>query len=269
MHIISLWWPARKIGCLRCYIAAKRPHRRAPSSCPALTSRQFNLADGKRAQSGEKSVPDDFLLLCSPLLSADTPPHPSHRPNVLLSSLSLPLLPPALPPSASLRPLLSPDTQTPSHHSVAHVISGACLASPSHLTSHPPLFCFLASLHPNAPPPPHRHPRSIPAWQTTRDFTSPFKSAASGNRSSSCNILVFGGIRDRGSNQRCYISTVFFRLLLLGIFSSSIYRKSLSRYLWLFFSSIKFNFISILCVCGWNASGKLFFLLKFCFYFNT
>lgn len=44
-------------------------------------------------------------------------------------------------------------------------------------------------------------PKCIPAWQTTWDFTSPLKSAASGNHSSPCNILVFKGIRDWGGNQ--------------------------------------------------------------------
>ncbi|MED6241535.1 hypothetical protein ATANTOWER_018516 [Ataeniobius toweri] len=136
-----------------------------PSSCPALTSRQLNLADGKRAQSGEKSVPDDFLLLCSPLLGADTPspPQPSSK---CASVLRFPpfAAPPHLPPPlALLHTPISPDTQTPSHHSVAHVISGACLASPSHLTSHPHFTnAPLPTTHHTPPTPPHPTPTPTP-----------------------------------------------------------------------------------------------------------
>lgn len=50
-----------------------------------------------------------------------------------------------------------------------------------------PILPSSTSLHPSTPVP----PQCIPAWQTTWDFTSPLKSAASGNHSSSCNILVF------------------------------------------------------------------------------
>lgn len=74
MYIINLWWPARGIWRLRCRSAANAAgaeHFR-PSSWPAVTSQQLNLADGKRAQPGVKSVPDDFLLLRS-LFSALTP----------------------------------------------------------------------------------------------------------------------------------------------------------------------------------------------------
>lgn len=51
----------------------------------APTHQQLNLGDGNRAQSGEKSVPDDFLLLyplslaCS--LARRRPPHLSEHPN--------------------------------------------------------------------------------------------------------------------------------------------------------------------------------------------
>lgn len=69
-----------------------------------------------------------------------------------------------------------------------------------------PILPFLA--FPRRPPPPRPSPslsllppKCIPAWQTTWDFTSPLKSAASGNHSSPCNILVFKGIRDWGGNQ--------------------------------------------------------------------
>lgn len=51
----------------------------------APTHQQLNLGDGKRAQSGEKSVPDDFLLLY-PLslarsLARRRPPHLSEHPK--------------------------------------------------------------------------------------------------------------------------------------------------------------------------------------------
>lgn len=97
-----------------------------------------------------------------------------------------------------------------SNHSVVGAISGACLppspSSSSYSSSpNPPSSLFLPSRsppHPSTPtllPP--TPPKCIPAWQTTWDFTSPLKSAASGNHSSPCNILVFKGIRDWGGNQ--------------------------------------------------------------------
>ena len=91
----------------------------------------------------------------------------------------------------------------------------------------PPTPAILPSLAPLFPSPPTPHPpislcspKCIPAWQTTWDFTSPLKSAASGNHSSPCNILVFKGIRDWGGNQCCYIppvsSWLLFQLMLCG-----------------------------------------------------
>lgn len=48
------------------------------SSWPApRTHQRLNLGDGSRAQSGEKSVPDDFLLLYS--LSSPLTPSPPQR----------------------------------------------------------------------------------------------------------------------------------------------------------------------------------------------
>lgn len=161
VHIINLWWPVRagegENGRLRCHIAtntAAAEHFK-PSSRPSLNSQQLNLGDGKRAQSGEKSVPDDFLLFLLVLLCTDTPLPPSQ-----LSSKCAYVLP--LPPAACPHPppqhsysraLPTPETKRPGNHSVAQVISGACLASPPPLQPpHPPFFYFPASLHPCAPP---------------------------------------------------------------------------------------------------------------------
>lgn len=144
-------------GRLRCHIAANTAAAEhfKPSSRLSLNSQQLNLGDGKRAQSGEKSVPDDFLLFCS-FSSALTPlfPHLSYRPNAPMSSLCLPLPAPHLPSQHSYsRALPTPETKRPGNHSVAQVISGACLASPPPLQPpRPPFFYFPASLHPCAPP---------------------------------------------------------------------------------------------------------------------
>lgn len=87
-----------------------------------------------------------------------------------------------------------PETQRPDNLSVARAISGrlprftpTSPSSPHHPSILPPL------------------PKSIPAWQTTWDFTSPLKSAASGNHSSRRNVLVFKGLRDWGGNWCRYI----------------------------------------------------------------
>lgn len=127
--------------------AASAEHLK-PSPWPALTSQQLNLADGKRAQSGEKSVPHDFLPLSSarPSSALNPNPTPTHTHNLSYRNTAvLPLPPTATPP---LHYYTSPpNTLTPSHHSVAHVISEACLASPSHPTNSSSIFC---------PPPPKK-----------------------------------------------------------------------------------------------------------------
>lgn len=190
---------ARGWGCLRCHIAANTAAAEhfKPSPWPSLNSQQLNLGDGKRAQSGEKSVPDDFLLFCA-FSSAPTPLLPSSPISAIVQKHLCPpfascCFPPPQHPYYPPPPLPTPETKRPGNHSVPQVISGACLASPPpNPTHHPPFFYFPASLHPFAPPLPQSPTlQCIPAWQTTWDFTSPLKSAASGNHSSSCNILVF------------------------------------------------------------------------------
>lgn len=82
----------------------------------------------------------------------------------------------------------NPWNPRPGNHSVVAAISGICLSS----TCLPSFSASLISVSP---------PKCISAWQTTWDFSSPLKSAASGKHSSPCNILVFKGIRDWGGNQ--------------------------------------------------------------------
>lgn len=82
----------------------------------------------------------------------------------------------------------NPWNPRPGNHSVVAAISGICLSS----TCLPPFPASLISVSP---------PKCISAWQTTWDFSSPLKSAASGKHSSPRNILVFKGIRDWGGNQ--------------------------------------------------------------------
>lgn len=110
---------------------------------------------------------------------------------------------------------------------------------------HPPFSC---------PPPPHLSllpPKCIPAWQTTWDFTSPLKSAASGNHSSPCNILVFKGIRDWGGNQP---GNLLYSSCLLIVAGG---KKSESRFLsgdhnWsLMFSSFLYITLEYLFPCLW------------------
>lgn len=118
------------------------------SSRLSLTSQQLNLGDGKRAQSGEKSVPDDFLLLCS--FSSALTPFPSS------AQISFcPPFPSYCPPASHnySHPYPTPATQRPSNHSVAHAISGACLASPPY----PPSSLLLLPLVPPPPPSAFQH----------------------------------------------------------------------------------------------------------------
>ena len=107
------------IGRLRRHIAANAAtteHFKS-SSWLALTSQRLNLGDGKRAQSGEKSVPDDFLLLCSfpsaltPLpTSATAPKCASAPPPHITQSLKLSQEPVSLhpPPNPAILPSLAP-----------------------------------------------------------------------------------------------------------------------------------------------------------------
>lgn len=172
MHIINLWWPAREIGRLRRHIAANAAaaYFRLPS-WPALTSLELNLGDGKRAQSREKSVPDDFLRLCS--FSSEVTPLPTSVTTQMCTVLPFP--PTDVPPSHNY-------SLKPKDLAIAQLLS--YLRSLSHFTSPPTILPSLAT-------PLCSLPECIPAWQTTWDFTSPLKSAASGNHSSPCNILVF------------------------------------------------------------------------------
>lgn len=90
--------------------------------------------------------------------SALTPlfPHLSYRPNAPMSSLCLPLPAPHPPPQHSYsRALPTPETKRPGNHSVAQVISGACLASPP--PSNLPILPSSTSLHPSTPVPPPVH----------------------------------------------------------------------------------------------------------------
>lgn len=191
VHIINLWWPVRagegENGRLRCHIAtntAAAEHFK-PSSRPSLNSQQLNLGDGKRAQSGEKSVPDDFLLFLLVLLCTDTPLPPSQLSSKC--AYVLPLPPAACPPPTSAA-FLFPRPTYPRNQKIIQSLKlsqepVSLRLPPSNL----PILPSSTSLHPSTPVP----PQCIPAWQTTWDFTSPLKSAASGNHSSSCNILVF------------------------------------------------------------------------------
>lgn len=139
--------------------------------------------------------PGWFLPSLRALLCIDAPPHLSFCSNVPLSSLSLQLLP------------------SPSYHNYSH--------SPPVKPRDPAIAQLLklsqepVSLRPPPPPPssPPPSPKSIPAWQTTWDFTSPLKSAASGNHS--VQYFSIQGIRDWGGNQCCYIPPVSSWLLFL------------------------------------------------------
>lgn len=86
------------IGRLRRLIAANTAAAEhfTSSSRLALTSQRLNLGDGKRVQSGEKSVPDDFLLLCS--FSSGVTPLPTSATAPKCASV-LPVPPPHKPPS--------------------------------------------------------------------------------------------------------------------------------------------------------------------------
>lgn len=177
-------------GRLRCHIAANTAAAEhfKPSSRPSLHSQQLNLGDGKRAQSGEKSVPDDFLLFLLVLLCTDTPLPPSQLSSKC--AYVLPLPPAACPPPTSAAFLFPRPTYPRNQKTRQSFSRSSYLRSLSRFASPPPTSPSSLLLLPCIPPP-LCPPQCIPAWQTTWDFASPLKSAASGNHSSSCNILVF------------------------------------------------------------------------------
>ncbi|KAI9525638.1 hypothetical protein NQZ68_006187 [Dissostichus eleginoides] len=72
-QIQSAEWERGGIGALQ--TLHRRKHGALEVVFPALTSQQLNLGDGERVQSGETSVPDDFLLLRSFSSALTPPPH--------------------------------------------------------------------------------------------------------------------------------------------------------------------------------------------------
>lgn len=123
-------------------------------------------------------------LLCrfSPALMSCSPPVTPKRAS------AIPRIADRTHPQHHPHPTHNPWNPRPGNHSVVAAIAGICLSS----TCLPPFSASLISVSP---------PKCISAWQTTWDFSSPLKSAASGKHSSPRNILVFKGIRDWGGNQ--------------------------------------------------------------------
>lgn len=156
---------------------------------------RLNSGEVKPAQSGEQMAPDNFIPSLPILLGANVPLTSSNARTPLSHSQHHPLEPPT--PNHPWNP-------RPGNHSVVAAISGICLSS----TCLPPFPASLISVSP---------PKCISAWQTTWDFSSPLKSAASGKHSSPCNILVFKGIRDWGGNQP---GNLFYSLCLLLVANS-------------------------------------------------
>lgn len=149
-------------GRLRCHIAANTAAAEhfKPSSRPSLHSQQLNLGDGKRAQSGEKSVPDDFLLFLLVLLCTDTPLPPSQLSSKC--AYVLPLPPAACPPPTSAAFLFPRPTYPRNQKTRQSFSRSSYLRSLSRFASplqppHPPFFYFPASLHPCAPPSAFQH----------------------------------------------------------------------------------------------------------------
>lgn len=157
VHIINLWWPVRagegENGRLRCHIAtntAAAEHFK-PSSRPSLNSQQLNLGDGKRAQSGEKSVPDDFLLFLLVLLCTDTPLPPSQLSSKC--AYVLPLPPAACPPPTSAAFLFPRPTYPRNQKTRQSFSCSSYLRSLSRFASPPPTSPSSLLLLPCIPPP--------------------------------------------------------------------------------------------------------------------
>lgn len=147
MHVINLWWPARGDWRLIRHIAttaAAGYHFKSPSR-PPLTSLELNLGDGKRAHSREKSVPHDFLLLCS--FSSAVTPLPTSLTTQMCTVLPFP--PTDVPPSHNYS---HPLPLKPKDPAIAQLLKLSQEPVSLHLpTHHSPFSCF--PLPPCAPSP--------------------------------------------------------------------------------------------------------------------